>query len=507
MQDRPSKHTLSPEPDHEARRPEDQQAPDLRAFNPWRRTRKGTAARRVSEAVLALLTDREKRKRQRKAADVETFAEVLDAVVASLLRYHLDPDQQRLGDVSVDEKRGWVRIPLSSRRLTGNAQRSRYDATPMPLGMLMTTRRRGKPERRGIIDNMADLELIWLDRAPRHSEATRASAIKCRDRLLDLIAEHEPRLEDLELLSRATTADGKLIEPELIELRIIDDDPDDPQTWGKSRRQSSKPIEYPDSECVSTLRDQLRRINAGLEAASITFDPGTGVINGYEVPEHGVALGDRTLKRIFNNGRWNHGGRLYGGFWQEMKRELRGGLRIEGQPVVTLDFSAMYVQLLYAMKAVEQPPLDGDLYEGIDPVEGWPADVECKKAMRDAIKENVNAMMFPKPWHEGKPYRLLAGSSAVLSKGMTGTLLEERVKAKHPAIAEWLRVPEIGFELMHHESEIMIKTVLSCLDQGVTVLPIHDGLLVAEPHREVARTAMLEAFREYTGGFVARVSG
>jgi hypothetical protein len=60
--------------------------------------------------------------------------------------------------------------------------------------------------------------------------------------------------------------------------------------------------------------------------------------------------------------------------------------------------------------------------------------------------------------------------------------------------------------LMHHESEIMIKTVLSCLDQGVTVLPLHDGLLVAEPHKDVARRAMHNAFREYTGGFVARIS-
>lgn len=80
------------------------------------------------------------------------------------------------------------------------------------------------------------------------------------------------------------------------------------------------------------------------------------------------------------------------------------------------------------------------------------------------------------------------------------------MKARHPDIAEWFRVPGIGFELMHHESEIMIRTVLRCLEQGVVVLPLHDGLLVAEPHKEIARQAMLEAFRKHTGGFVARVS-
>jgi hypothetical protein len=188
-----------------------------------------------------------------------------------------------------------------------------------------------------------------------------------------------------------------------------------------------------------------------------------------------------------------------------MKRELRDGIRIDGNRVAYLDFSSMYLLLLYAMKAKKLLP-DGDLYKGIDPLEGWPSDPERKKAMRDVIKANVNAMMFRKPSQEGQPFQLLDGSRAVLTKGVTGAVLEQRLKHKQSAIAKWIGAQGVGFELMHHESEIMIKTLLRCLDQKVVVLPIHDGLLVAEPHKEVARTAMHEAFREYTGGFVARVS-
>jgi hypothetical protein len=43
-----------------------------------------------------------------------------------------------------------------------------------------------------------------------------------------------------------------------------------------------------------------------------------------------------------------------------MKREMRTGLSIDGQRVVALDFSAMFLQLLYAMKAQKQAPLRGD---------------------------------------------------------------------------------------------------------------------------------------------------
>lgn len=491
--------------DDEQRRPEDQQAPDRWAFNPWRRTREGTAARRVTDAVISRLAAGETRKRQRKQADAATFAAVVDAVVAGLLRCQLDASQQYVD--AEDEKRGWVRVPLSSRRLTPNAEQSRYDATPMSLGMLMTVRRKGKPERRGIVDAMAELELIYLDRAPRHSEATRASAIKCREGMLELIAEHMPSLDELELLSCVVTTEGDRVEPELIELRepLVEE-----RSFGfipLQTRIRSRSVEYPDGPTIETWRDEVHMINEGLRTAEITFDPGNGVINGHEVPSHGIALHDRTLKRIFNNGRWDHGGRLYGGFWQAMKRELRAGLRINGHRVVSLDFSAMYIQLLYTVMARQQTPLKRDLYEGIDPLEGWPDDPDRKQVMRDAIKRNVSAMLFSKEKMRGKPLSLVKNTKAALSKGMSGAVLEKRAKARHPNIAEWFRVPGIGFELMHHESEIMISTALRCLDQGVLVLPLHDGLLVAEPRKEIARAAMLQAFREHTGGFVERVSG
>lgn len=83
----------------------------------------------------------------------------------------------------------------------------------MPLGMLMSRREAGRREQRGIVDAMTDLGLIFLDRAPRHHLAARASAIKCRDGMMQLIAEHSPRLDELELLPFVVTPEGDYIEP------------------------------------------------------------------------------------------------------------------------------------------------------------------------------------------------------------------------------------------------------------------------------------------------------
>jgi hypothetical protein len=477
----------------------DKQAPDRRAFTPWRRTRDNTAARRLAEAVAQLITEQEQRGRQRKAKDAATFAAAVDTVIANLLHVQLSTDA-----TTEEEHRGRLTILLSGQHLkSASSGKTRYDRSPIPLGILRTRNEQGRDTRPGILDVMADLELIFIDVAPRHPDIARPSTLKCADRMHELIAEHDPSLSDLETRWSDVTFEGKTVERELLVLRAA-----------KVNRQllgikpSERPefqIDYEDDEKTETLREQIRRINQALDAADITFDRGNGRINGWPVPSVGVATNERALRRIFNNGRWDHGGRLHDGFWINMKRELRDGIRIDGHRVINLDFSSMYLLLLYAMKA-KKPLPDGDLYEGIDPLEGWPSDPERKKAIRDVIKANVNAMMFRKPSQIGKPYELVGGSRAVLTKGVTGAVLEERLKDKHRAIAKWIGAQDVGFELMHHESEIMIKTVLSCLEHGVVVLPIHDGLLVAECHKESARSAMQEEFNGYTGGFVARVS-
>ncbi len=472
------------------------------AFTPWRGTREATAARRLAEDVAQLITDREQRGRQRKAKDAATFSAVVDAVVANLLFIQLSTDA-----TPDEEMRGRLLVPLSGQKLKSASSRStRYDRSPMPLGTLRTRNEKGRESRPGILDLMADLELIYLDKAPRHQDAARPSTMKCAEGMLELIAEHEPILSDLETRWRDVTYEGERVERELLVLRDAKVEQRFHLLRSPERRERAPEINYVDDEQTEAWREQLRRINVALDAADISFDEGNGIINGCRVPSVGVAVHERTLHRVFNNGLWTNGGRLFGGFWQGLQRELRSGIRIEGHPVASLDFSSMFLQLLYALKA-KTPTPDGDLYEGIDPIEGWPAAPEQRDAIRDVIKANTNAMMFRKSSRIGKPHILLPNSALVLSKGVTGAVLEQRVKAKHPDVAKWIGAEGIGYELFFHESEIMIATVLRCLDRGVVVLPIHDGLLVAEPHREIAREAMLEAFGEYTGGFVARVSG
>ena len=55
-----------------------------------------------------------------------------------------------------------------------------------------------------------------------------------------------------------------------------------------------------------------------------------------------VNVGQRRLKRLFNNGSFEQHGRLYGGFWLPMKSEDRHYcLTIKGSPIAVLDFGRL----------------------------------------------------------------------------------------------------------------------------------------------------------------------
>jgi hypothetical protein len=122
--------------------------------------------------------------------------------------------------------------------------------------------------------------------------------------------------------------------------------------------------------------------------------------------------------------------------------------------------------------------------KGLDPLEGWPSDPEHKKAMRDVIKQNVNAMMFPKPWKRGEALLASGWISCSLEQGRDWRRTRAASHVQNSCDCGMDRSPRRRYELFFHESEIMINAVLDCLDRGVTVLPIHDCLLVAEPHKE-----------------------
>ena len=65
--------------------------------------------------------------------------------------------------------------------------------------------------------------------------------------------------------------------------------------------------------------------------------------------ETDVDLSERRLRRYFTRGSFESGGRLFGGFWQKLKKEQRKNIIINDEEAVSLDYSQMAPRILYGV--------------------------------------------------------------------------------------------------------------------------------------------------------------
>jgi hypothetical protein len=198
--------------------------------------------------------------------------------------------------------------------------------------------------------------------------------------------------------------------------------------------------------------------------------------------EEEVTSDDRFLRRIFNNGSLEAGGRIYGGFWQGITKEERlSEIRIQGEPVVALDFGQMAPRIAYGLIGAS-PPHD-DLYR-------------CPpfQAYRDGVKAVLNALLSSDGW----PKRFPMGTRAKFSRNATITDVVKAISDRHPALVP-LFATQVCYRIFFVESEILVATLLRLMDLGVVALPIHDCILVGVSKGSLARQVMLETFVQHTG--------
>jgi hypothetical protein len=241
-------------------------------------------------------------------------------------------------------------------------------------------------------------------------------------------------------------------------------------------------IDYKDTEETARLRSEVRSINGHLEAADFGF------IDDGKEPK--VDPCQRRLTRRFvlpagqHHERFDLGGRLFGGFWMNVKKVRRGNIRIQGEPPVILDFSSMFARLAYASLGLPGP--ETDLYDLEGKLKGY-----CP-AHRDGVKQAFNTLFF------GGGRRLPPKIKRKLPDGATMSKVREAIEKLHPALKP-LMGTEVGYGLMFTESRILITVMKELQRRGVVALPLHDAIMVATSKVEEAKEVMTEAAKELCG--------
>jgi len=405
-----------------------------RPLDPWRRC--GTAAARavIAEAIRLIQNYEDHfrlRKRKRRLADQATFERTVEALLCDAIH----------GRLTIPT--GGLMVSLANRDL-GSA--NRYRAPTLNKALPDILKRLSAPE-------MAYLNVQKGTQGFQAGEGVRTT-ISAGERLIRRIEEHSLTLSDI------TRGSGQ----ETIVLKSAKPD----------RFSGAELINYRDTPQTRAFREEMGKINAWLAGADISFDE-------FYATDRVVDSQQRHLRRIFNNGSFAKGGRLFGGFWQEIGKEQRGqGLRIADEPVVTLDYRQAAPRALYGL-AGETPPADCYAVPGYESYrEGW------KKLLNTVLFQGPAIARFPQGTRDLFPARLKIGEAL-------GALL-----AFHAPVRSRL-VPGLGFSLMFTESEILVDVLLDLMCQRIVALPIHDAVIVRRSDQDQAADAMREAFRRHSG--------
>jgi hypothetical protein len=257
---------------------------------------------------------------------------------------------------------------------------------------------------------------------------------------------------------------------------------------GASRREGPTRIEGPTIE-IAHGDERATELREGVMAHNAYLDQCT--IGGVSFPG---------LRRIFNDGdqpglKWRRGGRYFsvpGGEAYDLMsgEERRSELTLDGEPVGEVDLAASHLTLLYALL--------GEAFDArSDPYAILNHDRELvKNWLTHALG---TSSPFAVRWsRKARDDYAKVQPQRVLRKDFPIGSVREAILNRHPILYRLETSGISTLDLQYHESEILRMAMEELREtHDVPSLPIHDGLIVAFKHLQVAEGELVRAFGKY----------
>ena len=193
-----------------------------------------------------------------------------------------------------------------------------------------------------------------------------------------------------------------------------------------------------------------------------------------------INLSSRTLRRVFNRGSFEMGGRFYGGWWQNIPSAYRSVITINGYRTVEADYSQFHPNILYHL---HQAKLSGqDAYERI-----------LGPEHRDLSKKIFNACLNSS-YETNRPPK----GMTISQTGLTWREIKERLRKTHPQIENAFFTDQ-GMRLQFYDSQMAEHVMLAFAKDKKPILPVHDSFLVLEDDQELLLERMKSAYQQVLG--------
>lgn len=189
-----------------------------------------------------------------------------------------------------------------------------------------------------------------------------------------------------------------------------------------------------------------------------------------------------TLHRVFNSPDWCDGGRYYGGWWQNVPKEYRRFVTIDGKDTCEYDYSSIHPRLLYA-KSGHSWPANKDPYEAPHGPE-----------LRDAVKSAFLIMLNK----EGTIQKRQVPNFDSTAARMSWKHFIAGIQETHAPISKFLGTG-IGIKLQRADADIAEAVMLRFAQMRYACLPVHDSFIVLASLGEELEDHMKQIVMEREG--------
>lgn len=267
------------------------------------------------------------------------------------------------------------------------------------------------------------------------------------------------------------------------------------------RDREKTPVRYEPTSEIRAMLHEMQLYNDLLHRTFISL-PSMPTLNFHSEDENSgsepqfASQHQKFVRRIFNNGSFEEGGRFYGGWWQNCPKALREQILIDDQITIEIDYGSLHPSLLYAREGLDLwSEVEGDPYQigelsfekDTDVVRGL-----AKTVLLIALN-SADVTTVPAAFRDSQP----TGSNL---RRLTNPQVFEVVSAleqKLQPIAGYFS-SGIGLELQNTDSRIASRIVNHFTERGAPVLVIHDSFIVQQSWMDELELVMDVAFKEVT---------
>ena len=196
------------------------------------------------------------------------------------------------------------------------------------------------------------------------------------------------------------------------------------------------------------------------------------------------------IRRIYSK-ELDQSGRFYHGY-SGCPSRYRNLITFDGEPTIELDYQASQVNVAYSLNGLDaQNYNDGDPYLPIN---------------ADPKHRSVYKALLIRSFTIANPIRSVKDDKDIKTNGLNLTEMLDQIWQMHRYISNH-RHKEAYKTVAFEESRVALKVIELCNEQGITVLPIHDSMIVKKQHKQTLEDMMVEAYEVLGFVSVPKVTG